>query len=581
MPNSEDDNGNDTHTQPARHLGPLGRGLRLIAAAPYYAYGYLIARRRYDGVHVRLSGAYPEVIATSALSAFRKDRVDFASLVLRLRHVVRDERARAAVVAIHPLRIGYARAQEIARHLHAIRAADKKTAAILFGGGLPEYLLAAACGRIVMPPGSILFLTGLTLESVHVNELLTRLDAQPDLLHVGKYKSAAETFTRKSPSRYAKQMLNDLADGTYDALLSDVAKYRGMTVDALKTLIDRGPYTPGEARDAGLIDAVDYAESVRADVKKSLGSARLIPLARHHRVRHARAAAAAYVANEPRVAVLTAAGAIVDKASSGAIQVPQREFCRAIDALRRNKRVGAVVLRVASPGGSGTASDLIHRELTRLAKKKPLVVAFGDVAASGGYYIGCVGRPIYSEGATMTGSIGVISGKFVLRGLYKKIGIAKEIVARGAHAAIFSEYTPFSATERQKMQAINERFYELFKERVAASRGMPEADVETAAQGRVFVGKPALGFKLVDRAGGLWEAVVEAARLAGADPAKMPRVEQVEYLRAPLLRAGGLLGVDAFFPAVDVELASLAALFTGETLALSLVVPKANGALPW
>ncbi|MCL4234787.1 MAG: signal peptide peptidase SppA, partial [Deltaproteobacteria bacterium] len=252
----------------------------------------------------------------------------------------------------------------------------------------------------------------------------------------------------------------------------------------------------------------------------------------------------------PVVAVVTAAGPIVDRAGrqSGA-QITPKALGRVLRSLRRDDEVKAVVLRVASPGGSGSASDLIHRELTRLKKKKPLIVSMGDVAASGGYYLAMAGDVVFTEPATLTGSIGVISGKVSLRGLYDRIGVKKTVYRGGANAAIFSDYGTFSDGERKRMKALNREFYDLFKSRVASSRRMSPEDVEERAQGRVWSGAAAVERRLADRIGGLGDAIDEAILRARAGP--LAQVEHVHYVREPWMSFGSLPIAMRSAPAVE------------------------------
>ena len=189
-----------------------------------------------------------------------------------------------------------------------------------------------------------------------------------------------------------------------------------------------------------------------------------------------------------------------------------RVLCRDLKRIAKNKRIEAVVLRVVSPGGSSYASDLIWRSVNELRQSKPVFVSMGDVAASGGYYVGMAGGEVLVEPGTVTGSIGVISGKFNLRGLYRKLGISKHQYKQGEHAGIFSDYDAFSAGEKERIQALMEWFYKLFVDKVAQSRGMPREKAEALAEGRVYLGAQALELGLADREGGLTEAM-EAAKL--------------------------------------------------------------------
>jgi protease-4 len=187
----------------------------------------------------------------------------------------------------------------------------------------------------------------------------------------------------------------------------------------------------------------------------------------------------------------------------------------ALRQAREDRAVKAIVLRVDSPGGSGTASDVIWREVRLARKAKPVVVSMGDVAASGGYYIAMAGDAIVAQPGTITGSIGVFGGKFSLRGLYDKIGITRETLTRGRHADLFSDYRPWDEEERAKVRGLMEAFYAEFLRKAAEGRKMSEAEVDAVAQGRVWTGAEAKQRGLVDELGGLSDALALAKQRAG------------------------------------------------------------------
>jgi protease-4 len=207
--------------------------------------------------------------------------------------------------------------------------------------------------------------------------------------------------------------------------------------------------------------------------------------------------------------------------ASGAASV-----ARDLKALRERDDVGAVVMRVTSPGGSGLASDLIWREVTRTRQRKPVVVSFGDVAASGGYYVGVAGNPIVAESGTITGSIGVIAGKALLRGLYERLGVTKAVVTRGRHAGLYSDYLPLGDEERRRLQAEAEHFYTAFLDKVAEGRRLSREAVASVAEGRVWTGRQAVEHGLVDHVGGIERALEEAKVLAGLRRDEVTRVER-------------------------------------------------------
>jgi protease-4 len=221
-----------------------------------------------------------------------------------------------------------------------------------------------------------------------------------------------------------------------------------------------------------------------------------------------------------RVALVYAVGEIVpgesqDGPFGGSGFAGSDTVAGALRQARQDSAVKAIVLRVDSPGGSGTASDVIWREVRLARKAKPVVVSMGDVAASGGYYIAMGSDAIVAQPGTITGSIGVFGGKFSLRGLYDKIGVTRETLTRGRHADLFSEYRPWDEEERAKVRGLMESFYTEFLRKASEGRKMSEAQVHAVAQGRVWTGAEAKQHGLVDQLGGLNDALAVAKSRAG------------------------------------------------------------------
>jgi len=218
--------------------------------------------------------------------------------------------------------------------------------------------------------------------------------------------------------------------------------------------------------------------------------------------------------------------------------------------LRDRPDVGAIVIRVASPGGSGLASDLLWREIARTRECKPVVVSFGDVAASGGYYVGVAGSAVIADAGTITGSIGVLAGKAILRGLYDRLGVTKELITRGKHAALYSDYVPLGDEERRLLYREAEVFYDTFLDKVAAGRHLSREEVAAVAEGRVWTGRQALAHGLVDQLGGLEHALDEAKVLAG-----MPRTAIVAIARFPKARRWWKLSFNLAAPRAEIAAA--------------------------
>ncbi len=523
--------------------------LRLAYYGPLFLISSFVKRiSKYNVLQLRIRGGYPEVARYSPLRIFQKEKTDYFTLCRRLSIAADDPKIEAVVVTLGANKLGLARTQEVGRLIGKLTKNGKKTIAVIEGGGTREYYLAAQCEKIVITPPAALFLNGLSIETLFVGELLERYDVKPDFLAEGKYKSAAEVLTRKNPSRYSKQMLRDLVRDLNNEMIAGIAKGRNIKEDKVRQWIDDGPYTAQEAKKVRIAHEVAYSDQVNKDLKKELGKKQSISAAAHYKWAERHIRYTKILRGRGLVAILNAAGNIVEKTpQQGAVQISPGPFIKTIKALRQDKEIKAVVLRVSSPGGSALASDLIHHELQQLAKAKPLIVSIGDMAASGGYYLSMAGARIFSEGAAVTGSIGVISGKVSLKEFYNRFGVYKEIFAEGDNAAMMSDYGTFSESERRKLKSINSHFYKEFKAKVAKSRNLTAKKVEDAAQGRVFSGAEAMKLGLADEIGGLEDAVRAAGKKAGLPAGEYPLVTRVNPARVSWLklpRWAAALGVE-------------------------------------
>jgi protease-4 len=354
---------------------------------------------------------------------------------------------------------------------------------------------------------------------MHLGEMLKRFGIGAEFVTTGAYKSSPEFFTRSGPSPASRLMQDALLDDLYGEVTGHIAKGRNKTTKQMNEIIDNAPYTAQFARKAGLVDAVQHYDQLEAVLRKIHG-----PRTRFQSASKILDHRDSRWGSRPAIGVLYATGTITDGKSVdnpflGTLTIGSETFARAAEELRLDENVRAVVLRVESPGGSITAADVMWRSLERLAATKPLVVSMGDVAASGGYYIAAPGHVIFASPETITGSIGVFTGKFDLSEFYSGLGIHKELYLRGARSAILSDAHAWSDDERQTVQKNMNALYDLFLQRVATGRkNLNKAAVAPLAGGRVWTGNQALQCGLVDRHAGLLEAIDTAANLGAVDP---------------------------------------------------------------
>src|SRR5688500_16085015 len=445
---------------------------------------------------------------------------------------------------------GWGKVQELRDAIGRFRKSGKPAYAHLEFAGNKEYYLATSCSKIYAVPGAILDISGLKSDTTFFAGTLDKLGVQAQFEGVGKYKNAPNQFTEKGFTEPHREQMEALLDSVYEQYVTGIRESRNKSAEETQAVIDAGPYDGETALAAGLVDELLYSDQLRDRLKDSES---ITP------GRYAKGASSRGFGfdRRPKIALVYAVGEIVGGESQGGPfggQVAGSDtVAEALKEAREDDTVQAIVLRVDSPGGSGTASDVIWREVVLARKAKPVVVSMGDMAASGGYYIAMAADAIVAQPSTITGSIGVFGGKFTLRGLYDKMGISKEILTRGRNADLFSEYRPWDDEERAKFRGLMVSFYEEFIKKAAEGRKKTYADVDAVAQGRVWTGTEALRHGLVDKLGGLEVAVgiaKERAKIAADQEVNLVIVpERKGLLETILERQEEEVGESALLPA--------------------------------
>jgi len=405
--------------------------------------------------------------------------------------------------------------EELRQALLLFRKSGKAVVATLDSPGNGSYYLASAADKIYLKPapGATYQLIGLSGQLMFVKDILDKLGVNVQLIRHGKYKSAGEMFIRSSSSPENREQNLAMIRSEWNLISAAVSESRGIPQPKFNALVDQLAFAqPEDFLRYGLVDELLDHEALLAQLCTLAGvedarKLQLIPFADY---------AAARVNTLPgrtNVAIIYADGDIVD--GKGYEGVAGDRFVKVIDEVRKDKTVKAAVLRVNSPGGSVLASAKIREALMLLDKEKPLVASYGSYAASGGYWISCGCRKVYTDAATLTGSIGVFSMIPEFSTTSKKLGVTIETIGSNAHSDMYSLMRPFDKEELAYQQASVEDIYERFVNLVADGRRMEPARVDEIAQGRVWTGADALGIGLVDEIGTLNDAVAYAASLAG------------------------------------------------------------------
>lgn len=472
-------------------------------------------------VLLEFSGAYPEH-RTRTLWPFRQPPT--LDDVRQQLHVMGENpKVAGVIVTIQDLQAGLASTQSLRTSLAAYRRRGGKVVAYLAQASTRQYYLASVADTVVMPESGTLDLVGLAIEATFFKDALDRLGIIGEFEQIAEYKSAIEPYTRQTMSEPMREALNAVLDSAFDDVVGGIAASRGLDPGAVKALVNRAPLSAKDAHDAGLVDALLFEDELPRYL--TVDGRRLPTILPWRLARRWLRQPFRWRIPGRAVAVIGVRGPIVlgESRSSRPLPVPllggettgHATVTRAIRSVERNPLFGAIVLSIDSPGGSAIASDLIWREVVRAGRRKPVVAFMSNVAASGGYYIAAGAKKIVSHSATLTGSIGVISGKFSVRGLAERAGVHREILTRGEAATITSPFTPFSPEERRRIRAQMEDVYGRFVDRVVAGRGLLREDVLQVAKGRVWTGRQAQGHGLVDTLGDFFTAVDAAKALMG------------------------------------------------------------------
>jgi protease-4 len=450
----------------------------------------------------------------------------YGALLERLEQARLDREVSAVLLEVDALPLGDGRVEELRAAVLRLRA-EKPVLAYLTGGGTREYWLASAATAVAAPPGSSLTVNGLVRSQVYLRDGLARLGVAVEVARAGAYKAAPEPLTRSGPSDESRAMTAALLDDVSGRLRADLAASRRLAPERVAALLDQGLFTGAEAKEAGLVDELLWPDELEGWTRRRLGrtSAGLVPGWRPAPARTAQRWGA-----PPAIAVVRLEGTITAGRSRGEPLgdgglAGAETVTRAIAAAAKDARVRAIVLRVESPGGDAHASELIWREVMLARARKPVVVSMGDLAASGGYLAAVGADLIVAEPSTLTGSIGVFALKPDLSGVLEKLSLGRDVQQRGKTADVASLAKPWSPAERAAVERLIDATYRGFLQKVADGRKLPLAEVEALAGGRVWTGAQALERKLVDRLGGLPEAVALARQRAG-----VPAGDEVELL---------------------------------------------------
>lgn len=474
-------------------------------------------------LEVNLAGSVEEVAPPDFLSAIflRAKPLTIYDFWMNMRKAAVDSRVQAVLLRLNMLQCDWAKATEIRDAILEFRRSGKKVYAYIEEA--PdfdmEYYLATACDRIILHPLGWLGVNGIGGYVPFLKGALDKLGVRAEFEHVEEYKTAYNIFTEKGFTPAHKEEMESLYSDIFAQYVKTAAKARGKNEDEFRSLINQGFFQGEQARKAGLVDACLFEDELQRLLQDQGRSLARVRFDDYTRVKPASLG----LETGRKVALIFGAGMIMTGESFPQV-MGGSTVARWIRAARQDRSIAAIVFRVDSPGGSSVGSDVVWREVFLAKKEKPVVVSMSDVAGSGGYWISMAATKIVAQPQTLTGSIGVLAGKFSLAGLLDKLGITAEKLSFGEKSDVFSPFRPFTPEEKKVLKDQILWTYDQFLTKVAEGRNMTKEEVNKVGRGRVWTGRQARDLKLVDELGGLATAVGLAKKLAGIAPEEEVRL---------------------------------------------------------
>jgi protease IV len=445
-----------------------------------------------------------------------KKRIGLTDIITAIKDAKTDDNIKGISILNSNSSLGMAQSKALRNALDGFKKSGKFVMAYANSFSQKEYYLNSVANSIYLNPVGELDFKGLSSEVMFFKDLQEKSGVKMEVIRHGKYKSAVEPFLENKMSDANRQQISALLNSIWNSVSSDISKSRNIPVAQLNKIANGLlARTPEMAKAQHLIDKIAYEDVYHAAIKKAL---KLDPSEEYNKIsilEYAQNIATTSKISEgsDEIAIIYAQGEI--KSGEGDVTIiGEGSMRRSLEEARKNEDVKAIVLRIDSPGGNALTSDLIWREIELTKKVKPVVVSMGNYAASGGYYIACNASKIFAENNTITGSIGVFGVLPNFTSLATKIGIHTEQVKTHENAADYSPFVPLD----EKFKAVTlesvEHIYKTFVTHVATGRKMTFAQVDAIAQGRVWTGADALKIGLVDKIGGLDDAIKEAALMA-------------------------------------------------------------------
>ncbi|MFQ5928121.1 MAG: signal peptide peptidase SppA [Acidobacteriota bacterium] len=503
----------------------FGAGYYLIVGKP-------ITIKENTVVEVVLNQSLHELPPDNPLTQiFGSDKLSLWELGKVFQYAAEDDRVSAIYLEIHLCLLSWAQIEELRDYIKSFRESGKPVHALLAVDMVrdSELYLASAADSITLNPDAGLLVNGLLAQQAFFKRTMDKLRIKPQFIQFKEYKSA-ENFTREKMTPEIREMLESILRDIEGRFVSTVAQDRNTEEESLRRVMKVGMAPADQALEEKLVDTLGYKDEVVQPLMSSddaseesyrglKASHYLDAVKDKYKTR-----------SQHKVALLGGLGAITAGHSDPFMEMMGGTTVAShLRKIRKDKNIKGVIFRVDSPGGSAVGSDMVWKEVRRLEEdNKPVVVSMSGVAGSGGYYISMGARHMVSQPSTITGSIGVIFGKFDMKGFYHWLGITVDQVKLSPNADIFSSFTSLNDEQKRNVESWMETIYENFVQKAAEGRGLDYEELEPKARGRIYTGAQAKEMGLVDELGGLQVAI---ARMKQA--LELEEDEEIELVLYP------------------------------------------------
>jgi len=454
-----------------------------------------------------LEGTFREEPPEALTEALLKPEMTFFQVIGALDSALKDSAISMLLIRIRNLKVGWGKLTELYQVLDKWKKAGKPAYCFLGDSSNKEYFLANAGYKIFINTGALLLFNGFAVELPFMKNLLDRIGIEAEFEKAGIYKSSFDLFLREHMSPEHREELSSMFTHLQDYVVKTVAESRKIAEEEIKKAVQIGVFNHKTAIECKLVDDATSLDQMKTKLLEQNNKIEFMPLARYYQIKRKKLSGGARAV----VAMILVNGVLQEGKNSynpmfGKV-IGSDYIIELLEDAAKSKNICGIVIRINSPGGSGSASELIWQKIKSVSSKKPVAISMGDVAASGGYYIASAAHFITANPLAITGSIGVLSGKINIENLLKNLGINVEKIATADNANMLSIFSRMSENQKNLLRKINEDFYALFIQRIAEGRKMSPDEVEKAAQGRIWLASQALELHLIDSIGGIDTAI--------------------------------------------------------------------------